>query len=215
MIIFWDVDTQYDFMTNDGKLYVSGAESIFSNLSHLTHIARQHDIPVFGSIDYHHPDDEEITNHPDFINTFPPHCLADTRGAVKIEETAPVNPVWVDSKPLKSSELREVISDLSREIIFRKQRFDVFTNPNTIEILNMLKPESIFVYGVALDICVAHAINGMLKANLHADIHIVEDAVKAIYPKKADEFLVEWKKEGVKFVTTEQVEAMVASHIVS
>ena len=215
MIIFWDVDTQYDFLTNDGKLYITGAESIISNLSYLTHIARQNNIPVLGSIDYHHPDDEEITNLPDFINTFPPHCLAKTRGAAKIEETAPVNPIWVDSDLLKSSELREVISDLSREIIFRKQRFDVFSNPNTIEILNMLKPENIFVYGVSLDVCVAHAINGMLKANLHANIHLVKDAVKAIYPKKADEFLAEWKKEGVISVTTEQVEAMVESHIVS
>ena len=215
MIIFWDVDTQYDFMTNDGKLYVPGAESIIVNLSHLTHIARKYKIPVFGSIDYHQPEDEEITNTPNFVETFPPHCLADTPGAAKIEETSPLNPLWIDSDPLKSSELREAISDLSREVIFRKQRFDVFSNPNTLEILNMLKPENIFVYGVALDVCVAHAINGMLKANIHADIHLVEDAVKSIYPKNGESYVVKWKKQGVIPVTTEQVEAMVASKIVS
>jgi nicotinamidase-related amidase len=31
-VIFWDVDTQYDFMRADGKLYVPDAEHIIPNL---------------------------------------------------------------------------------------------------------------------------------------------------------------------------------------
>jgi nicotinamidase-related amidase len=31
-VIFWDVDTQYDFMHPDGKLYVPEAERIIGNL---------------------------------------------------------------------------------------------------------------------------------------------------------------------------------------
>ena len=35
-VIFWDVDTQYDFMHADGKLYVPEAERIITNLQRLT-----------------------------------------------------------------------------------------------------------------------------------------------------------------------------------
>ena len=38
-IIFWDVDTQYDFMKADGKLYVPDAEHIIPNLKRLTDYA--------------------------------------------------------------------------------------------------------------------------------------------------------------------------------
>ena len=31
-LLFWDVDTQFDFMHPAGKLYVPGAETIISNL---------------------------------------------------------------------------------------------------------------------------------------------------------------------------------------
>jgi nicotinamidase-related amidase len=36
-LLFWDVDTQFDFMYPAGKLYVPGAETIISNL-HRPHL---------------------------------------------------------------------------------------------------------------------------------------------------------------------------------
>ena len=38
-VIFWDVDTQYDFMKADGKLYVPDAEQLIPNLKKLTDFA--------------------------------------------------------------------------------------------------------------------------------------------------------------------------------
>ena len=38
-VIFWDVDTQYDFMKADGKLYVPDAEQLIPNLKKLTDYA--------------------------------------------------------------------------------------------------------------------------------------------------------------------------------
>ena len=47
--LFWDVDTQFDFMYPDGKLYVPGAETIIPNLQCLTSFAAQHQIPIVAS----------------------------------------------------------------------------------------------------------------------------------------------------------------------
>ena len=81
--IFWDVDTQYDFIMPDGKLYIQGAEEILPNLSLLTSFARRNNIQVLGSIDYHTLYDPEISSDPDFQTTFPPHCLRDKRSPGK------------------------------------------------------------------------------------------------------------------------------------
>src|SRR2546425_390431 len=49
-VIFWDVDTQYDFMHADGKLYVPEAERVIANLKRLTDYAHSHgiDIVLYG-----------------------------------------------------------------------------------------------------------------------------------------------------------------------
>ena len=39
-IIFWEVDTQADFMLPHGKLYVPGAERLLPNIRRLTDAAR-------------------------------------------------------------------------------------------------------------------------------------------------------------------------------
>jgi len=47
-VIFWDVDTQVDFMEPEGKLYVPGAETIIPNLQALTASAAEHGILVIA-----------------------------------------------------------------------------------------------------------------------------------------------------------------------
>jgi nicotinamidase/pyrazinamidase len=209
MDIFWDVDTQNDFMNADGKLYVPAAEEIKNNLRVITSLAGKKGIRVMGSIDYHHPDDPELSPAPDFQETFPPHCLAGTAGAEKISETAPRNPVWVDGAPLSENEIENILKAVEREIIFRKQRFDVFSNGNAEIILKELNPTRVFVYGVALDVCVAHAVNGMLKRGLKERIFLIEDGTKAIFPDKGKELEKRWSKEGVNLITTAELENII------
>ncbi|OPX33905.1 hypothetical protein B1H10_04750 [candidate division KSB1 bacterium 4484_188] len=202
--LFWDVDTQYDFMMPDGKLYVAGAEEIIPNLSQLTRFAREHRIPIWGSVDYHNPDDPEISDQPDFLKTFPLHCVKDTPGQQKIEATSPLNPLWIDSHLLEVQELHELLNSHQGEVIFRKQRFDVFTNPNVIPALNFLGPQHIFVYGVALDVCDFYAVEGFLKMN-RFQLTLIEDATKPIHPDQAGKLLEKWQKQGVRIAKTEEI----------
>ncbi|HYU37607.1 MAG TPA: hypothetical protein VEL29_06685, partial [Gemmatimonadales bacterium] len=69
-VIFWDVDTQYDFMHADGKLYVPQAERIIANLQRLTDYAHAHGIRIVASADDHVMSHPEISDKPDWQGTF-------------------------------------------------------------------------------------------------------------------------------------------------
>ena len=79
-VIFWDVDTQVDFMQPEGKLYVPGAEKLLPNLNLLTDAARRNEVFLVSDACVHGPDDEEFKR-------FPPHCLRGTPGAAIVPET--------------------------------------------------------------------------------------------------------------------------------
>ena len=215
--IFWDVDTQYDFMMEDGKLYVPGAEEIIPNLEKLTRYAREHGIPIFGSVDEHTENDQEISSNPDFQETFPQHCMKDAQGQEKIDATKPENPLWIESRQYEQEELTQLVKEHDGEIIFKKQKFDVFSNPNVDAVLDIVKPAlfpslncegnetpQIVVYGVALDVCDAYAIEGLLERKKYK-IVLVEDATKAIIPERGQKLIEKWKQKGVQILTTEDV----------
>ncbi|MCL5267703.1 MAG: cysteine hydrolase [Bacteroidetes bacterium] len=204
-LIFWDVDTQYDFMMPDGKLYVPGAESLIPNLTRLTAFARSNGIRICGSVDYHVMGDTEISNDPDFHETFPPHCLQGTAGQEKIGATKPKNPLWIDGNRYDPGLLKRLLENHRGEIILRKQKFDVFSNPNISDVLDFLRPTEIVIYGVALDVCDAHAIEGFLRLNKY-NLYLVTDAVRAIYEDKGRELIESWTQRGVKLISTSVVE---------
>ena len=60
--VFWDGDTQRDFLEPTGVLYVPGSEAILANLARLTYLARAGTprIRVIGSVCRHFPGDAEL-----------------------------------------------------------------------------------------------------------------------------------------------------------
>ena len=82
--ILWDVDTQVDFVHPDGKLAVPGAEAALSAMARLVGAARAAGVPHVASADDHELTDAEISESPDYSETYPPHCLRGTRGAEKV-----------------------------------------------------------------------------------------------------------------------------------
>lgn len=217
-IIGWDVDTQRDFMEckNDnvinyeGKLKIENAMEIAPNLKKLTRYLRQNNLPIMGSIDWHPKDAEEfpkIGDDPDYQNTFPAHCIKNTYGAEKIDATRPINPFYVDYDwKYNTEKLIEKIKDYDGEIIFKKDRFDVFDkqgNPYTKEILKELGVEKAIVYGVALEVCNNYAVNGL--RDLGIEVYAVKDAMKAIDENNRENILESWKNAGAKIITLENI----------
>ncbi|MDQ2969413.1 MAG: cysteine hydrolase [Actinomycetota bacterium] len=197
MTVLWDVDTQADFMLPGGKLYVPGAEQTVPAMKRLVDAARAAGIVHVASADDHELTDAEIAAEPDFLNTYPPHCLRGTRGARKIPETEQEDPVPITLEPLPERYLE------GREFLILKKNFDVFTNPNTERLLDRLNPDAVVVFGVATDVCDAAAIRGFLARGLK--VRFVEDAARGLDDERVALCMASWREQGVEFTTAEGV----------
>jgi nicotinamidase/pyrazinamidase len=196
-IIFWDVDTQRDFMLPGGKLYVPGAEKLIPNLDRLTVEARKDRVFLVSDACVHAPDDPEFQR-------FPPHCVRGTPGAEIIPET-------VAEKFLVLPNRREaaVPNDLTpyQQVILEKQTLDVFDNPLTEIVLERLKrftdaDAEFVVFGVVTEYCVRCVAKGLLARGRR--VALAEDAIKTLKAEDGEGALAEMKSLGTRMITTRE-----------
>ena len=203
--IFWDVDTQVDFMRSSGKLYVPGSEEIIPLLGRLTRHAHQRGIRIVASADDHVPGHRELSATPDWKETFPDHCMRGTPGQQKIPETALEDPLVVEPGPVDPAGLAARARAHRGDILFHKHWFDVFTNPNVLPVVDALAPDEIVLYGVALDVCDRYAVEGLLANRPAIPLTVVTDATRAIHPDQGPALLEDWRRRGVRLATGEEV----------
>jgi len=214
MRVFYDVDTQNDFMNKNGALYVPGAESIKQNLKKLTEFARKNNIPIIGSVDRHFGTLEYKEREKELQRwggPFPDHCMDGTQGAKKIEETS-CDEIYIAHRldnRVDETELIRAIYKVFKDkrgkkgLFFEKQSYDVFTNPAFCAFFDIVKIREAVVYGVATDYCVKAAVLGMQKRGIQC--YVVVDAIKGVSPDTTRSALEEMVNAGAKFVTTKQV----------
>jgi nicotinamidase/pyrazinamidase len=80
------------------------------------------------------------------------------------------------------------------QIIIEKQNVDCFTNPTLRPLLERLSADRYVVYGVVAEVCVRHAIFGLLDTG--ARVEVVTDAIKSIDADKEREMLDAFQKRG-------------------
>ena len=204
-LVFWDVDTQVDFMKSDGKLYVPDSESIIPTLARLTDYAHTQRIRIIASSDDHTPGDPELSATPDWKETFPEHCMRGTPGQLKIPETALNHPLRIGPEAQDPAAIGARARGHDGDILFLKRWFDVFTNENVLPVLRALAPARIVLYGVALDVCDRYAIEGLLTHRPDIRLALVTDAVRAIHADQNQVLLRDWAQRGVQLLTSDQV----------
>jgi nicotinamidase/pyrazinamidase len=183
--IFWDVDTQVDFLSPAGKLYVPGSEAIAPTLRRLTRWAAEHRVLVVASADAHHAGDPEFQQ-------WPPHCLVGTTGQRKIPETT------LPHQFTLPNHRAEIPADLSawQQVILEKQQLDVFTNPNTAPLVEQLGRPDVVLYGVVTELCVTQAARNLLRHGCR--VTLVEDATAALDAAMASNFVEELTARGAQ-----------------
>jgi nicotinamidase/pyrazinamidase len=200
--LFYDVDTQQDFLLPDGKLYVAGAERILPQLERLTSFARQMGISLAGSVDCHIPTDAEFAANG---GEYPEHCMKGTTGQKKVEATAPRQPLWVENRVYTNTEFDALLRH-EGEVYIEKQRFDVFTgNQNTERVFEVLLrgKNDVVVYGVVTEVCVDQAITGLKDRSVR--LHVPVDAIAALNAEKGKATLAKWRNWGVRLTTVAEV----------
>jgi len=204
-LLFWDVDTLYDFMHADGRLYVPDSEAIIPTLAALTAFAHARGIPIIASADDHRESDAEISDAPDWTTTFPPHCMHGTPGQLKIAETALRDPLVIEPELEDPGALAHGILAHRGDFLLTKRTLDIFSNANVPTLLLALEPEAIVIYGVATDYCDKYTVEGLLRHWPQADLFLVTDAIRPIYPEPAERLLESWRDRGVHLTTSADV----------
>ena len=184
--IFFDIDTQHNFMHKDGKFYVPNAEVIIPRLKKITDFADKNRISIVASVDLQKSGKKILTNY-----------AVQANGYRKIPETTLPNAKAIPSNKLSSSQLKNILEKYERFLIF-KHKNDIFSNPNLKSILNGTKEA--YVYGVATDYCVKAAVLGLRSMGI--ETYVIKDAIKPVSKINEKKAFSLFKAKGAKFLTT-------------
>lgn len=229
--IGWVVDVQNDFMLpseQGGRLYVRdlanpddpGATLALAAIRRATDWMRAHcDVVVFTG-DVHAPGDAEIDpDAPDPARgTYPPHCMGlsedagERRGAEIIEAIRPDDPLVLgrDATPDEGRGIAQAALRERRPVWIQKQRFNVFEgNPAARAFLEGLAersdgPPEIYVAGVARDVCVTGAIDGMLEMG-GARVFAIPEAMWGLGLETEEATLARWSAAGARTVRLDEL----------
>ena len=197
-VVFWEVDTQADFMLPGGALYVPGAEKTLPNLKRLVDVARSGRVFLVSSACHHAPDDPEF-------ETFGPHCIRNTPGARIVSDGLTDNPLRV---PNVATFDWPQDFDSRQQIIFEKQQLDVFSNPQAGALVEKLGDVRYVVFGVVTEYCVGLAAKGLLHRGHR--VSIVNDAIETLDVKAGSGMLDALKALGADLISTDDALALVA-----
>ncbi|MGD0078015.1 MAG: isochorismatase family protein [Sedimentisphaerales bacterium] len=204
-VVFWDVDTQYDLMRPEGRLYVPGAEGIIENVNEARHFALENGYSIIAVADWHKEGNKEISKKPDFKTTFPAHCMADTPGSERVGYLGELPIDVVPNEKMSEEELRELLDKKQFHIVVRKEKLEVLSNPNMAAIAEFLQMKKAVIFGVALNLCVRMTVEGLVKRG-GIKIYLLRDAVKSLGLKGDEAVLEEFRKKGVEIITVADLE---------
>ncbi len=192
-VVFWEVDTQADFMLPGGNLYVPGAERLLPNIRKLTDAAREGRVFLVSHGCYHTKDDPEF-------QSFPPHCIKGTPGSAFVPEALTDKVVTVPNEA--SATLPRDLSQY-QQILLEKQTLDIFESRHAAKLLKQFGDDIEFVvFGVVTEYCVRFAAKGLLDRGRR--VSVVQDAIETLKAEDGQRTAAELQALGARFLTTDE-----------
>lgn len=222
------IDVQNDFMLPEapgGRLYVRdlgdstdiGASQIVPLLEDIVGWMRNRCDVVIYTADWHTMEDREIDAvSPDPAReTYPPHCMGlssdpdEQRGAHIIDEIAPGPDVLVldrDAGPVAARELAARAVAEGLPVLLQKREFSIFDgNAATDPLIRALEaslgsPPEFVVCGVAMDVCVRKAVEGLLERGY--PVTVIRDATWGLGLIDSAGAFGRWAADGARITDT-------------
>jgi nicotinamidase/pyrazinamidase len=166
MKLYFDSDTQIDFMFPAGALYVPGAEKLLTAIAKLNREAVDSGAKLISTACAHNENDAEF-------KVWAPHCVVGTIG-----QTRPGC----------------LLTGSDSQIIIEKQELDLFSNPRTDALLREFAPTECMVYGVVTEYCVSKCAMGLLERGYK--VTLVQHAIQSLSNADADKFLTAFRSRG-------------------
>lgn len=188
--VFFDMDTQIDFLYPAGALYVPGAERIVERVAALNRHAAAQGSVVISDMDAHAEDDPEF-------KIWPHHCVPGTAGQQKPLSTLLEKRIVIPNEPCDPA------IEGAHQILLEKQTLDCFTNIHLSALIDRLKADRYVVYGLVTEICVRYATTGLLKTGKR--VELVTDAVRSLDDRKGAEMIAEFTASGGVLTDVESI----------
>jgi nicotinamidase-related amidase len=224
----WVVDVQKDFMEPSGRLYVRnlfdpadpGAKEAAAAIEKAVRWMRHNcDVLVFTG-DWHAYGDREIDPvAPDpQKETYPPHCMgmspdpSEREGAALMEWVTAGEPLLVlprDATAELAEEVARRALEERRPVFIQKNEFSVFKGNKAADafvraLQSRLGDRVEFVVcGVALDVCVRHAVEGMLDRGLR--VRVIPDATWGLGLLGPEATFQAWAQRGALLTPVAQL----------
>lgn len=194
------VDVQNDFCEG-GSLAVTGGTEVAQRVSHLLNERPGLYTSIFASRDWHHPLPDLNGGHfaapgeePNFLSTWPVHCVAGTTGADFHED--------LDFGP-NLTPVIEIIKGMGRPDYSSFQGVDGRDTRQTLPfLLGKEQVTSLDVCGLATDYCVYQSTLDALRMPGLREVRVIRDLCAGVSPGTVAAALDDMQQMGAKLTTT-------------
>lgn len=199
------VDMQNDFIT--GSLAVPGAETLIEKVNELTRAFGRAALPIAATKDFHPKDTAHFADEPNFVDTWPVHCVAGTWGADLHPELDITKHRAIATRFIKGTEACESPADDN------SYTGVLAHNPETgLDLPKWLEQhdvKEVDVVGLAIGdgdekkLCVDSTATDLY--DLGYRVNLVTDVTEAVLPENRAKCFKNLGEKGIRLVTLDQV----------
>lgn len=177
------VDVQKDFCEG-GSLAVEGGNNVAVKIANLLSIGNFNNL--YASLDWHIDPGTHFSNDPDYVDSWPPHCRANTDGARLNIALRGFN-----FKPIYKGHYQAGYSAFDGYMVV-----DEVPVPFGAQV----RRGKLIICGIATDYCVQQTVFDAI--DLGIDVLVLSDLCAAVHKDKEDEVLAGFSKRGARVMTS-------------
>ena len=192
--ILLDIETQRDFFSPDGSVYMPEADQALCNIYKLFSWARKNQVPVVSTV---------LRVRRDRLGPMAPvpHCVEGSSGEEKLEKT--ILPNCINLGLRNVTDLPEDLFERHPQVIFEKRATDIFAHSRAERLITELEGGTFIVCGAGLAQGIVEATVGLRTRGF--GVVLANDAVLGLGHPLVHMACLRMEAKGVIFAPTEKI----------